>query len=51
MTDKYMVIKYFDADRPNEIMKRGLTLEQARAFVSSYKGQGTGWKAAFTKED
>lgn len=46
-----MLIKIFDADRPNEIYKRGLTLEQAKEFCAGPKGQRAGYKMAFTKEN
>lgn len=47
----YMIVRMFDANRPNEIKKRGLTKEEAIAHVKGSKGKGRGWKDMFTSED
>ncbi len=48
---KYMIVRAFWADRPSEIKRRGLTLEQARAHCSGPDGSGAGWFDMYTRED
>jgi len=53
MTDEYMIIRIFHRERPNEIVRRGLTKEQALEHVNGNRSSGArggGWFDAFTRD-
>lgn len=46
----YSIIRFFADDRPNEVIVRGLTLEQAQAHCGRADTHGSDWFDGYTRE-
>jgi hypothetical protein len=49
--DTYKIVRFYQDDRPREIIDRGLTLEQAQEHCRREDTQGDGWFDGHEKED
>ena len=47
----YLIRRVYRDDRPAEVVKTGLTLEEARAHCSDPATQGDGWFDTYVEED
>ena len=47
--ETYKIVK-FVRDGENEVVKEGLTLEEAQEYCNDNKTQGEGWFCGYTKE-
>lgn len=46
----YMIVRFFQDDRPKEIIKRGLTLKEAQDHCNCPKTHGEGWFDGYEQE-
>lgn len=46
----YKIVRFYQDDRPSEIIVRGLTLEQAQAHCQRDDTHGEGWFDGYEKE-
>ena len=47
---RYKIVRFFQDDTPAQIIKTGLTLEQAQAHCKREDTQGPGWFDGYTEE-
>ena len=48
---KYMITRFYQDDRPREVLVRGLTLEQAQEHCSREDTHGEGWFDGYDVDD
>jgi hypothetical protein len=46
----YKIIRFYQDDRPNKIIKRGLTLEEAQEHCNDPATSGPGWFDGYNEE-
>ena len=44
----YKIVRFFADDRPSQVIKRGLTLEEAQKHCSDPNTRGEGWFDGYT---
>jgi hypothetical protein len=48
--ETYKIVRFFREDRPNEVIRTGLTLQEAQEHCSAPYTQGQGWFDGYHKE-
>lgn len=46
----YKIVRFFRADRPNEVVRTGLTLDEAQEHCNAPWTQGENWFDGYTEE-
>ena len=50
MTETYRIVRFFQDDRPREVIVRGLSLEQVQAHCNREDTKGEGWFDGYEQE-